>query len=114
MSVQECWVIAKEKCLCFNVLQVIIWERIVQGQRYAQYRDAKEAITIYYTRTLKKRSEVATGGGNQPNFISRDEFVPTAESLSLCTIPVCLKANGKKVKVNAIVDDTSTECFFND
>ena len=63
MSVQECWVIAKEKRLCFNVLQMIIWERIVQGQRYAQYRDAKEAITIYYMGTLKKRSGVATGGG---------------------------------------------------
>ena len=111
MSVQECWVIAKEKRLCFNVLQMIIWERIVQGQRYAQYRDAKEAITIYYMRTLKKDQELPQEGGNRPNFISRDESVPTAESSSLCTILVCLKANGKKVKVNSIVGDTSTECF---
>ena len=38
----------------------------------------------------------------------------TAEVLSLRTIPVWLKANGRKVKVNAILDDASNETFLNE
>ncbi len=37
-----------------------------------------------------------------------------AESCSLRTLPVWLKANGKKVKVNAIMDDASNETFLNE
>ena len=35
------------------------------------------------------------------------------EDYSLGTIPVWIKANGKKVKVNAILNDTSNETFLN-
>ena len=33
------------------------------------------------------------------------------ESYSLRTVPVLMKANGKKVKLNAILDDASKETF---
>ena len=36
------------------------------------------------------------------------------ESYSLRTVPVWLKANGRKVKINAILDDTSNETFLNE
>ena len=53
-------------------------------------------------------------GATGRSHISRDECVPTNKSLSLCTIPVWLKANGRKVKVNAILDDASNESFLNE
>jgi hypothetical protein len=40
--------------------------------------------------------------------------VSTAEVSSLRTIPVWLKANGRKVKFNAILDDASNETFLNE
>ena len=36
------------------------------------------------------------------------------EAYSLRTIPVWIKAQGKKVKVNAILDDASNESFLNE
>ena len=83
------------------------------GQRYAQYRATKGAITIYYMKTYKKK-ELPREGAAGRTHISRGESVPTAESLSLRTIPVWLKANGKKVKVNVILDDASNESFLNE
>ena len=37
-----------------------------------------------------------------------------AETFSLRTVPVWVKGNGKKVKVNAILDDASNESFINE
>ena len=36
------------------------------------------------------------------------------ESYSLQTVPVWMKANGRKVKINAILDDGSNETFLNE
>ena len=36
------------------------------------------------------------------------------ESYSLRTVPVWMKANGRKVKINAILDDASNEAFLNE
>ena len=36
------------------------------------------------------------------------------ESYSLRTVPVWMKANGRKVKINAILDDASNETFLNE
>ena len=36
------------------------------------------------------------------------------ESFSLRTLPVWMKANGRKVKINAILDDASNETFLNE
>ena len=36
------------------------------------------------------------------------------ESYSLRTVPVWMKANGRKVKINAILDDESNEPFLNE
>ena len=36
------------------------------------------------------------------------------ESYSLRTVPVWMKANGRKLKINAILDDASNETFLND
>ena len=38
----------------------------------------------------------------------------TKEVLSLRTVPVWLKANGRKLKVNALLDDGSSETFINE
>lgn len=53
----------------------------------------------------KEDEELPQEGATGRILISRDESVHTAESLSLRTIPVWLKANGRKVKVNAILGD---------
>ena len=37
-----------------------------------------------------------------------------SESYSLRTVPVWMKANGRKVKINAILDDASNETFLNE
>ena len=39
---------------------------------------------------------------------------PSTESYSLRTVPVWMKANGRKVKINAILDDASNETFLNE
>ena len=36
------------------------------------------------------------------------------ESYSLRTVPLWMKANGRKVKINAILDDASNETFLNE
>ena len=36
------------------------------------------------------------------------------ESDSLRTVPVWMKANGRKVQINAILDDASNETFLNE
>jgi hypothetical protein len=36
------------------------------------------------------------------------------EATSLRTVPVWVKANGKKVKVTAVLDDASNESFMNE
>ena len=38
----------------------------------------------------------------------------SSELVSLRTVPVWIKGNGKKVKVNAVLDDASTGTFLND
>ena len=38
----------------------------------------------------------------------------SSELVSLRTVPVCIKANGKKVKVNAVLDDASTGSLLNE
>ena len=43
---------------------------------------------------------------------SKQETV--TETLSLRTVPVWLKANDRKVKVNALLDDGSNETFINE
>ena len=36
------------------------------------------------------------------------------ESNLLRTVPVCIKANGRKVKINVILDEASNETFLNE
>ena len=38
----------------------------------------------------------------------------SSELVSLRTVPVWIKGNGKKVKVNAVLDDASTGTFLNE
>ena len=54
------------------------------------------------------------GAGSRTN-TARNKRVAAAEVLSLRTVPVWLKANGRKVKVvNAILDNASNETFLNE
>jgi hypothetical protein len=61
-----------------------------------------------------EKSPLTREGEETRTHTSRNKSVPTAEVLSLRTIPVWLKANGRKVKVNAILDDASNETFLNE
>ena len=54
------------------------------------------------------------GVTNPRTLTSRNNEELLTEVLSLRTVPVWLKANHRKVKVNAILDDASNETFLNE
>ena len=53
------------------------------------------------------------GGVPTVTMTSCNAKMPT-ESYLLRTVPVWMKANGRKVKIAAILDDTSNETFLNE
>ncbi|PFX27081.1 hypothetical protein AWC38_SpisGene8239 [Stylophora pistillata] len=60
----------------------------------------------------ERRPDVPREGAPAVTLTSCKEETST-ESYSLRTVPVWIKANGRKVKINAILDDASNETFLN-
>ena len=116
MSVLERWVIAKEKLLCFRCLASDHLGKNCTRSKICTVPGCKRSNHNLLHEDIKKKEdeELLRKGATGRTHISRDESVPTAEPLSLRTISVLLKANGKKVKVNAILDDASNESFLNE
>ena len=61
----------------------------------------------------RRRPEVPREGAPAVTLTSCNAKTLT-ESYSLRTVPVWMKANGRKVKINAILDDASNETFLNE
>ena len=60
-----------------------------------------------------RRPDVPREGSPAVTLTSCNAQTPT-ESYSFRTVPVWMKANGRKVKINAILDDASNETFLNE
>ena len=54
------------------------------------------------------------GRGHQLTHTSSSKQETATKTISLPSVPVWLKANGRKVKVNALLDDGSNETFINE
>ena len=116
MSVPKRWVIAKEKRLCFRCLASDHLGKNCTRSKICTVLGCNRSHHNLLHENIKEKEdeELPREGATGRTHISRGESVPTAESLSLRTIPVWLKANGKKLKVNAILDDASNESFLNE
>lgn len=82
-------------------------------------QECRSHHNLLHENTKKKEDEgepPREGATNRVHISSNESELTadSAESLSLRTIPVWLKANGKKVRVNAILDDAFNESFLNE
>ncbi|CAB3998321.1 Hypothetical predicted protein [Paramuricea clavata] len=120
LSVPDRWGVAKEKHLCFRCL---VSNHVgkdctrskpcaVQGCKRSHHNLLHEVVPK--EKEEGEKSALTREGAETRTHTSRNKSVSTAEVLSLRTIPVWLKANGRKVKVNAILDDASNETFLNE
>ena len=129
-DVDERWRIAKEKRLCFRCLgndhqgkdckrsqkcgidgchlshHSLLHnpKRTEDMSKYGQQKNDK-------TSPETSREGAADGDPNVTMTTCSDEL---SEDHSLRTVPVWVKANGKKIKINAILDDASNETFLNE
>ena len=123
------WKIAKEKKLCFRCLA-----SDHRGKDYLKSRTCaidgcsrnhhrplhgSEALSETGSMTMLphaddgRRPDVPREGSPPVTLTSCNAQTPT-ESYSFRTVPVWMKANGRKVKINAILDDASNETFLNE
>ena len=123
-SVEERWTFAKENQLCFRCLS-----KDHRGKDCQRSQQCKvNGCRLNHHRLLhrqppslpppetpvshKASGEGATQGGKVA--MTTQHNTRLGEQCSLRTVPVWLKCNGKKVKVNAILDDASNETFLNE
>ena len=126
-GVDDCWKIAKEKKLCFRCLAS-------RGKDFLRSRTCGiDVCSRNHHRLLHGSEDLSETGpmttlphaddGRHPDvpregapavtLTSCCTETPT-ESYSFRTVPVWMKANGRKVKINAILDDASNETFLNE
>ena len=65
------------------------------------------------TKSPREGADSATATATNLTMTSCESKVKP-EAFSLRTVPVWIKGNGKKVKVNAVLDDASNESFVNE
>ena len=92
--------------------------------RKSSKNNRKETTVKASERLLKAIPDSPAGGDSKSDFnVASDQhtYMTTLapaeiseESLSFRTVPVWLKANGKKVKVNAVLDDASSASYMNE
>ena len=123
------WKIAKEKKLCFRCLasdhrgKDCLKSRTcgIDGcsRNHHQPLHGSEALSETGSMTMLphaddgRRPDVPREGSPPVTLTSCNAQTPT-ESYSFRTVPVWMKANGRKVKINAILDDASNETFLNE
>ena len=123
-AVEERWNFAKERQLSFRCLG-----RDHRGKDCQRVQPCKvEGCQSNHHRLLHRQPPGPTApkqpasqdppreGVDQRNMVAVtiQGQVTAGEQCSLRTVPVWLKANGKKVKVNALLDDASNETFLNE
>ncbi|CAB4043201.1 Hypothetical predicted protein, partial [Paramuricea clavata] len=120
MKVQDRWNIAKVKHLCFRCLgsdhqgKACLRSKACKTDgctknHHALLHDSAPPVK----RPEDKNPVVPREGETDSRTHTTMHDTPATEALSLRTIPVWLKANNRKVKVNALLDDASNETFLN-
>ena len=120
MKVQDRWNIAKVKYLCFRCLgshhqgKACLRSKACNTDgctknHHALLHDSAPPVK----RPEDKNPVVPREGETDSRTHTTTHDTPATEALSLRTIPVWLKANNRKVKVNALLDDASNETFLN-
>ena len=143
LSVQQRWELAKEKRLCFRCLtgnhrgkdcrntRVCGVDGCRSNHHKLLHQPSKPEHCYPSTSTTAKRS-LQTEPDVPQTFVDSSEskkerdnkvrngksaFITTSiseDTVSFRTIPVWLKANGKKIKVNAVLDDASSASYMNE
>ena len=134
-SYDDRWQLAKEKHLCFRCLAGDHQGRDcrrssqcqINGCRGNHHRLLHEDLPISSRQMAAVPTQPAVEENSNPQHCAREGVdIPTARAMTTCnarcsseayslrTIPVWVKARGKKLKVNAILDDASNESFLNE
>jgi hypothetical protein len=119
LSVKDRWQFAKEKKLCFRCLGVGHNGKTckrsqvchVSGCTKSHHHLLHEVASLEVDPVPVNPWE---GVRTEPQNRTHCSENRDSESLSLRTIPVWVKANGKRIKVNALLDDASNETFLNE
>ena len=136
------WQLAKDKQLCFRCLAGDLQGKaciksqmcLIDGCRAKHHRFLHEGWSTVSQPIAA--SQLYTEGNTHPSLIAREgvgnyaapegENNPATRTIRMCdtrrldeafslrTIPVWVKASGRKIKVNAILDDASNESFLNE
>ena len=126
INVGDRWKIAKETCLCFHCLSVEHRGKDcnpsrqcgVGGCQLTHHRLLHDSDHNRKPRPVlpdEKPDSPRVGADGLTNLtMTSCESKVNPETFSLRTVPVWVKGNGKKVKVNAILDDASNESFMNE
>ena len=122
-DVKERWNVAKEKRLCFRCLGTDHQGRSCSKARACDINGCKKN----HHRLLHDSEDRSAVGGGPPvlpreGVSTRTRTYNTTttpaphskETISLRTVPVWVKANGNKVKINALLDDGSNESFISE
>ena len=128
-GVDDCWKIAKEKKLCFHCLasdhrgkdcpQARTYEIDGSSRNHHCFLHGSEVLSETGPITMLphaddgKRPDVPREGALAVTLTSCNAETPT-QSYSLQIVLVWMKANGRKVKINAILDDASNKTFQNE
>ena len=119
MTVPDRWKVAKEKRLCFRCLASNHLGKDCTRSKTCTVQGCKKSHHNLLHEDSKRgddeeKIELPREGAGHRTHTSTNHDEPAAEALSLRTIPVWVKANGRKVKINAILDDASNETFLNE
>ena len=116
---KERWSIAKEKRVCFRCLASDHEGRACTKARPCNINGCTRNhhyLLHGFAQGDTRDGRVVTPREGAPTHThtSTSKQETTTEAFSLRTVPVWLKANDRKVKVNAILDDGSNETFLNE
>ena len=123
--VETQWNFAKEKHLCFHCLSKDHRGKDCRRSQPCNVDGCKLKHQLLHRKAIKPPSlprlpdppsdSPREGADPRSTVIVATQSTPVSEeSCSLCTVPVWSKANGKKVKVNALLDDASNESFVHE
>ncbi len=120
MKVQDRWDIAKAKHLCFRCLgsdhqgRACLRSKACKTDGCTKNHHTLLHDSVPQVKRSEDKNPVVSGEGEtESRTHTTTHDTPTTEALSLRTIPVWLKANNRKVKINALLDDASNETFLN-
>ena len=119
MGVNERWNVARDKRLCFCCLASDHEGSACTKARPCNINGCKRNhhhLLHGFAQGNTKDGRVVSPREGAPahTHTSTSKQETATETISLCSVPVWLKANDRKVKVNALLDDGSNETFINE